>query len=161
MPACRKNAGLPTPGASYGGWEWSESEVRGQFIGHYMSAVAFAALHTGVLCSQRIYAHLVRVVNFLPLDTGRTEFYDRSKLMVHELKKVQDAFGNGYLCELGAKVGAGLALFAPAACCWWKHLSVTHNLSVRRALRPLQPPSPRATLTGWRRCSRCGRPTMW
>ncbi|EFN58808.1 hypothetical protein CHLNCDRAFT_56904 [Chlorella variabilis] len=70
----RKNAGLPTPGASYGGWEWSESEVRGQFIGHYMSAVAFAALHT-----------------------GRTEFYDRSKLMVHELKKVQDAFGNGYL----------------------------------------------------------------
>ena len=33
----------------------------------------------------------------LPLPAGRPEFRDRCSLMVGELKKVQDAFGNGYL----------------------------------------------------------------
>jgi hypothetical protein len=46
-PLRRKTAGLPAPGESYGGWEWSDSEVRGQFIGHYLSATAFAAQSTG------------------------------------------------------------------------------------------------------------------
>ncbi|PSC73151.1 hypothetical protein C2E20_3677 [Micractinium conductrix] len=70
----RKTAGLPAPGESYGGWEWSDSEVRGQFIGHYLSAVAFAAA-----------------------STGRAEFYKRCEVMVEGLKEVQDKHGNGYL----------------------------------------------------------------
>lgn len=41
-------ANLSTPGASYGGWESPNVEVRGQFIGHYLSALAFAGQNTGV-----------------------------------------------------------------------------------------------------------------
>lgn len=44
---CRKTAGLPAPGASYGGWEWSGVEIRGHFVGHYLSALALATLHSG------------------------------------------------------------------------------------------------------------------
>lgn len=40
-------ANLSTPGASYGGWESSNVEVRGQFIGHYLSALAFSGQNTG------------------------------------------------------------------------------------------------------------------
>lgn len=70
----RDNAGLDAPGEAYGGWEWVDVEIRGQFIGHYMSALAFAAQ-----------------------STGRPEFYDRGKLVVNELRKVQAAIGTGYL----------------------------------------------------------------
>ncbi|KAL4434022.1 hypothetical protein ABPG75_000463 [Micractinium tetrahymenae] len=70
----RDNAGLEAPGEAYGGWEWVDVEIRGQFIGHYMSALAFAAQ-----------------------TTGRPEFFDRGKLIVNELRKVQDAIGTGYL----------------------------------------------------------------
>ena len=160
-PLRRKTAGLPAPGESYGGWEWSDSEVRGQFIGHYLSATAFAAQSTGAgraggraggwvggaagwvggaaggghtaagqllmpACEAAEVRHLSGscaplplalqgVSSFvtaaaaqsspfpdtttphLPLPAGRPEFRDRCSLMVGELKKVQDAFGNGYL----------------------------------------------------------------
>lgn len=43
----RQNAGLPTPGEPLGGWEAPSCEVRGQFIGHYMSACALMFESTG------------------------------------------------------------------------------------------------------------------
>lgn len=36
----RKTAGLPTPGEAYGGWEAPDCELRGHFVGHYLSASA-------------------------------------------------------------------------------------------------------------------------
>ncbi|XP_021278381.1 uncharacterized protein LOC110412200 [Herrania umbratica] len=36
----RKTAGLPTPGQPYGGWEAPDVELRGHFVGHYLSATA-------------------------------------------------------------------------------------------------------------------------
>ncbi|XP_072088332.1 uncharacterized protein [Arachis hypogaea] len=36
----RKTAGLDTPGTPYGGWEGSNVELRGHFVGHYLSASA-------------------------------------------------------------------------------------------------------------------------
>ncbi|XP_058760348.1 uncharacterized protein LOC131633672 [Vicia villosa] len=36
----RKTAGLPTPGKLYGGWETFDEELRGHFVGHYLSASA-------------------------------------------------------------------------------------------------------------------------
>lgn len=37
----RKTAGLETPGDPYGGWEAPGVELRGHFVGHYLSASAF------------------------------------------------------------------------------------------------------------------------
>ncbi|XP_068641476.1 uncharacterized protein [Aristolochia californica] len=37
----RKTAGLPTPGKPYGGWEGPTVELRGHFVGHYLSATAY------------------------------------------------------------------------------------------------------------------------
>ncbi|OIW05725.1 hypothetical protein TanjilG_23511 [Lupinus angustifolius] len=36
----RNNAGLPTPSTPYGGWEGAQVELRGHFVGHYLSASA-------------------------------------------------------------------------------------------------------------------------
>ena len=36
----RANAGLPSTAKPYGGWEEPKSEVRGHFVGHYLSACA-------------------------------------------------------------------------------------------------------------------------
>ncbi|GAU50763.1 hypothetical protein TSUD_290750 [Trifolium subterraneum] len=36
----RSTAGLPTPGTPYGGWEAANIELRGHFVGHYLSASA-------------------------------------------------------------------------------------------------------------------------
>jgi uncharacterized protein len=43
----RRNAGLFTPGEPLGGWESPDSEVRGQFLGHYLSAAALLYKQTG------------------------------------------------------------------------------------------------------------------
>ncbi|XP_051199496.1 uncharacterized protein [Lolium perenne] len=50
----RKQAGLPTPGAPYGGWEAADGELRGHFVGHYMSAAAkmWASTHNGTLAGK-------------------------------------------------------------------------------------------------------------
>ncbi|KAJ0020171.1 hypothetical protein Pint_31151 [Pistacia integerrima] len=47
----RKTAGLPTPGNPYGGWEAPDVELRGHFVGHYMSATAqmWASTHNDTL----------------------------------------------------------------------------------------------------------------
>ncbi|XP_010279004.1 PREDICTED: uncharacterized protein LOC104613017 isoform X2 [Nelumbo nucifera] len=47
----RKTAGLPTPGTPYGGWEGADVELRGHFVGHYMSASAkmWASTHNDTL----------------------------------------------------------------------------------------------------------------
>uniref|UniRef100_A0A7N0VF04 Non-reducing end beta-L-arabinofuranosidase-like GH127 catalytic domain-containing protein n=1 Tax=Kalanchoe fedtschenkoi TaxID=63787 RepID=A0A7N0VF04_KALFE len=36
----RNNSGLPSPGTPYGGWEDPTIELRGHFVGHYLSATA-------------------------------------------------------------------------------------------------------------------------
>ncbi|XP_011042052.1 PREDICTED: uncharacterized protein LOC105137852 [Populus euphratica] len=47
----RKTAGLSTPGKAYGGWEAPDSELRGHFVGHYLSASAqmWASTHNETL----------------------------------------------------------------------------------------------------------------
>ncbi|GLU19378.1 hypothetical protein SLE2022_356330 [Rubroshorea leprosula] len=47
----RKTAGLPTPGDAYGGWEAPDVELRGHFVGHYLSATAqmWASTHDETL----------------------------------------------------------------------------------------------------------------
>ncbi|XP_042498492.1 uncharacterized protein LOC122076913 isoform X2 [Macadamia integrifolia] len=47
----RKTAGLPTPGTHYGGWEAPTVELRGHFLGHYLSASAqmWASTNNGTL----------------------------------------------------------------------------------------------------------------
>ncbi|KAL9458778.1 hypothetical protein AB3S75_007619 [Citrus x aurantiifolia] len=47
----RKTAGLPTPGKAYEGWEDPTCELRGHFVGHYLSASAhmWASTHNVTL----------------------------------------------------------------------------------------------------------------
>ncbi|XP_009125873.1 uncharacterized protein LOC103850835 [Brassica rapa] len=47
----RKAAGLVAPGDPYGGWEGPGSELRGHFVGHYLSATAYmwASTHNETL----------------------------------------------------------------------------------------------------------------
>ncbi|KFK25533.1 hypothetical protein AALP_AA8G127400 [Arabis alpina] len=47
----RKAAGLDAPGDAYGGWERPDSELRGHFVGHYLSATAYmwASTHNDTL----------------------------------------------------------------------------------------------------------------
>nr|GMD20628.1 uncharacterized protein LOC109160191 isoform X1 [Ipomoea batatas] len=47
----RKTAGLETPGEPYGGWEAETIELRGHFVGHYLSASAqmWASTHNDTL----------------------------------------------------------------------------------------------------------------
>ncbi|WCJ36934.1 hypothetical protein M5689_018102 [Euphorbia peplus] len=70
----RKTAGLPTPGVAYGGWEASDCELRGHFVGHYLSASAqmWASTH------------------FTPLRSKMTE-------LVSALSACQEKLGTGYL----------------------------------------------------------------
>ncbi len=50
----RLTAGLPSAAAPYGGWEGPEMEVRGHFVGHYLSALAMAVNATGALVLQHV-----------------------------------------------------------------------------------------------------------
>jgi DUF1680 family protein len=43
----RTTAGLPTSAIPYGGWEAPDNELRGHFVGHYLSACALLASRTG------------------------------------------------------------------------------------------------------------------
>ncbi|KAL0709429.1 hypothetical protein Bca4012_016407 [Brassica carinata] len=47
----RKSAGLDAPGDYYGGWERPDQELRGHFVGHYLSATAYmwASTHNNTL----------------------------------------------------------------------------------------------------------------
>jgi len=70
----RTTAGLPTSATPYGGWEAPDNELRGHFVGHYLSACALLASRTG---EQDVAA--------------------RGALMVSGLATCQQANGGGYL----------------------------------------------------------------
>ncbi|CAL5041952.1 unnamed protein product [Urochloa decumbens] len=50
----RTQAGLPAPGLPYGGWEGPDIELRGHFVGHYLSAAAkmWASTHNATLAGK-------------------------------------------------------------------------------------------------------------
>ncbi|GJM97982.1 hypothetical protein PR202_ga14952 [Eleusine coracana subsp. coracana] len=50
----RTQAGLPAPGNPYGGWERADVELRGHFVGHYLSATAkmWASTHDAALAGK-------------------------------------------------------------------------------------------------------------
>uniref|UniRef100_A0A0D6R5B9 Alpha-L-arabinofuranosidase B arabinose-binding domain-containing protein n=1 Tax=Araucaria cunninghamii TaxID=56994 RepID=A0A0D6R5B9_ARACU len=58
----RKTAGLDTPGSPYGGWEGPDVELRGHFLGHYMSAAAlmWASTH-----NEQLWHKMQAIVNAL------------------------------------------------------------------------------------------------
>ncbi|KAL7174081.1 hypothetical protein ACSBR2_033353 [Camellia fascicularis] len=70
----RKTADLPTPGSPYGGWEAPNCELRGHFVGHYLSASAqmWASTHNDTL-KEKMFA------------------------LVSVLSACQDKMGTGYL----------------------------------------------------------------
>ena len=74
----RLNAGLPSSAEPLGGWEAPECEVRGHFVGHYLSGCAL------------MYAA-----------TGEEPYRQRAAMMVEELAKCQRALGaSGYLSAI-------------------------------------------------------------
>ena len=70
----RVNAGLPTTAEALGGWEAPDCELRGHFVGHYMSA-----------CAQ-IYAA-----------TGDKRYLEKGQAVVRVLAECQEKLGGGYL----------------------------------------------------------------
>ncbi|CAL1391150.1 unnamed protein product [Linum trigynum] len=70
----RKNAGFATPGTPYGGWEAADVELRGHFVGHYLSAAAM------------MYA-----------STHNETLKEKMSEVVSALSKCQDKVGSGYL----------------------------------------------------------------
>ncbi|HKI34365.1 MAG TPA: beta-L-arabinofuranosidase domain-containing protein [Gemmataceae bacterium] len=70
----RVNAGLPSSARPLGGWEAPTCEVRGHFVGHYLSACAL------------LYAA-----------TGDERLKEKAEYVVAELAKCQKAVGGGYL----------------------------------------------------------------
>ncbi|MGQ9503950.1 MAG: beta-L-arabinofuranosidase domain-containing protein [Thermogutta sp.] len=70
----RINAGLPSDAQPLGGWEDPKCELRGHFVGHYLSA-----------CSL-MYA-----------STGDVALRERVDVIVQELAKCQEKLGHGYL----------------------------------------------------------------
>ncbi|KAH7560548.1 hypothetical protein ACOSP7_017256 [Xanthoceras sorbifolium] len=70
----RKTAGLPTPGKAYGGWEDPTSELRGHFVGHYLSA------------SSQMWA-----------STHNDSLKEKMSAVVSALSDCQQKMGTGYL----------------------------------------------------------------
>ncbi|KAI3826523.1 hypothetical protein L1987_00571 [Smallanthus sonchifolius] len=70
----RKTAGLATPGTAYGGWESPDQELRGHFVGHYMSATA------------KMWA-----------STGSESLKEKMTAVVSALGECQEQMSNGYL----------------------------------------------------------------
>ncbi|GAB4856067.1 hypothetical protein Ancab_024707 [Ancistrocladus abbreviatus] len=68
----RKTAGLETPGSAYGGWEAPNVELRGHFVGHYLSA------------SAKMWA-----------STHNQTLKDKMTALVSALKECQDKIGTG------------------------------------------------------------------
>lgn len=90
----RKNAGLPTPGKPFGGWESPTSEIRGTFTAHYLTA---CALMVG--------------------STGDKALEAKANLLVDELEKCQKALGGRYLAAIPTgyldRVETGKPIWAP------------------------------------------------
>ncbi len=70
----RVNAGLPTTAEPLGGWEAPDCELRGHFVGHYMTA-----------CAQMYAA------------TGDKRFLDKGQAVVGALGECQEKLAGGYL----------------------------------------------------------------
>ncbi|MHB1455514.1 MAG: beta-L-arabinofuranosidase domain-containing protein [Armatimonadota bacterium] len=70
----RKNAGFPAPSEPFKGWEAPDTEVRGHFIGHYLSACAM------------MYA-----------SAGDKVLKEKADAMVAEMARCQKKLGCGYL----------------------------------------------------------------
>jgi uncharacterized protein len=70
----RINAGLPAPGEPLGGWEAPNCELRGHFVGHYMSA-----------CAQMYAA------------TGDGRYKEKGEAVVQALGLCQEKLSGGYL----------------------------------------------------------------
>ena len=70
----RVNAGLPSNAKPYGGWEAPDCELRGHFVGHYLTA-----------CAQMFAA------------TGDQRFLEMGRAVVRALAPCQEKLGNGYL----------------------------------------------------------------
>ncbi|KAK4275349.1 hypothetical protein QN277_018446 [Acacia crassicarpa] len=70
----RKTAGLPTPGTPYGGWESPNSELRGHFVGHYLSASAL-----------------------MWASTHNDSLKEKMSTLVSNLSSCQEKLGTGYL----------------------------------------------------------------
>ncbi len=70
----RINAGLPSSAQPLGGWEKPDCELRGHFVGHYLSACAL------------MYS-----------STGDGDLKTKGGYIVAELAKCQDKLGGGYL----------------------------------------------------------------
>ena len=90
----RVNAGLPSTAEPLGGWEAPVNELRGHYIGHYLSACALFAAQ------------------------GDAELKARGDLMVTELGKCQDAINSsGYLSafpeEFFDRLREGRSVWAP------------------------------------------------
>lgn len=90
----RVTAGLPSTAKPYGGWEAPVNELRGHFIGHYLSACAL------------MFAQ-----------TGDPVIKTRGTLMIAELAKCQQALGDGYLSafprEFFERLRDGKRVWAP------------------------------------------------
>jgi len=94
----RLNAGLPSSAAPLGGWEEPNCELRGHFVGHYLSACAL------------MYAA-----------TGDARFKEKGDAVVRGLSECQAKLGSGYLSAFpenffdprrSAKTGLGALLHA-------------------------------------------------
>nr|XP_043634010.1 uncharacterized protein LOC122605178 [Erigeron canadensis] len=80
----RNTSGLPVVGEAYGGWEGSDQELRGHFVGHYLSASAQMWASTG---NETLKKKMTAVVSALAacqekIGTGYlsafpSEFFDR------------------------------------------------------------------------------------
>ncbi|MCX5684750.1 MAG: glycoside hydrolase family 127 protein [Planctomycetota bacterium] len=90
----RVNAGLPSSAKPLGGWEKPDCELRGHFIGHYLSACAL------------MYA-----------STGDARLKDRATVMVAGLAECQQKISSGYLSaypeEFFDRVEARKRVWAP------------------------------------------------
>ncbi len=90
----RRNAGLPTPGKPFGGWESPDSEIRGTFTGHYLTTCAL-----------------------MYKSTGDKWFKTRANELVEELAKCQTALGGKYLAGIPTsffdRVENGKQVWAP------------------------------------------------
>jgi DUF1680 family protein len=90
----RVTAGLPSDAKPLGGWEAPGCELRGHFVGHYLSACAL-----------------------MYKSTGDPEWKRRVDYLVTELRKCQDAIGTGYLSAFPPaifdKLEAGVHVWAP------------------------------------------------
>jgi DUF1680 family protein len=70
----RVNAGLPSQAQPLGGWEAPDCELRGHFVGHYLSA-----------CAQMYAA------------TGDARYLEKGQAVVRVLGQCQEKLGGGYL----------------------------------------------------------------